>query len=474
VSRLNLIWQFLSEAVLSALFAGIISIFVIELVLRFVLLDWFNLTISLFDNLDYFLFILFLSILVGLLAGLFPSFSISQLNTIDLFKGNFISNRPSKFSLRDILVAFQFVFTITIIIGSIVVLRQLYFLKNKDLGFKKEYVINVSIPSNADNSTWNYFKESIRKESSIKSVGTSLYPFVGDYNTTSVIFTDKITNDTVPLRVQWNAVNYDLIPTMQMQIIDGRNFSRDIPSDSFSIIINEAAKNEIGIDNIMDQSVYFWWFGDTPGRVIGVVKDYHFQTFDQKILPTVFMLHQGIAISQNMLIRMSGYDYKETLSMLDQKWNASGIEAPFIYSFIDDWVADLVRIEERLSNMVTVLSVLTILISLLGLLGLISFTVDKKKKEISIRKVFGASIRNLIVLLNRRFLILIIIALVLSIPVAIWGTNSWLQQFAYRITLNPYDIFLSILIIILLPGGLINVKCWHAAHTNPTINLRNE
>ena len=175
-----------------------------------------------------------------------------------------------------------------------------------------------------------------------------------------------------------------------------------------------------------------------------------------------------------MLIRMSGYDYKETLSMLDQKWNASGIEAPFIYSFIDDWVADLVRIEERLSNMVTVLSVLTILISLLGLLGLISFTVDKKKKEISIRKVFGASIRNLIVLLNRRFLILIIIALVLSIPVAIWGTNSWLQQFAYRITLNPYDIFLSILIIILLPGGLINVKCWHAAHTNPTINLRNE
>ncbi|MGD9328627.1 MAG: ABC transporter permease, partial [Cyclobacteriaceae bacterium] len=310
VSRWLLAWQFLTETILSSVFAGILSILTIELALKYILSDWFNVSLSLFDNPYYIPFILLISILTGIFAGIFPSIRISRLNIIDIFQGNLMSKHPSKVSLRDLLVAVQFIFTITIIIGSIVVLRQLYFLKNKDLGYKKEFVINVSRPSGISNSTWNFFQETINSESRVKNVGTSLYPFIGDYNTTTVIFSDKMSNDTVPLRVQWNAINYDLIPAMDMQIVEGRNFSRDIPSDSLSIILNETAKNEIGIENIQDQSVVFWPFRDQSGRVIGVIKDYHFQTFDQKILPTIFMLHQGRLSSKYMLISMLSQDYR--------------------------------------------------------------------------------------------------------------------------------------------------------------------
>jgi len=324
-SRPKLISQFLVEALILSLIAGFISIFVVEVVFMFAFTTWFHVSLSIFDQFYYIPFIILLSIFTGLLSGLFPAIRISKLNIINIFKGNLITSQPSSIDLRNVLVTLQFIFTIIIVISSIVILRQLNFLQNKDLGYDKDLVINIPRASNINESTWNFFKESLQSEANIKIVGTSLYEFISDYNSTSIRILDDQNPDTIALRVQWNAIDYNLIPTMDIKMIEGRNFSREYPSDSLSIIINEAAKMELGIENIINKTVLSWFFGKEPGKVIGVVNDFHHQPFNKTIIPIIFILNRTEEWEQNLLVKLSNRRYQETISLINKRWKESGI-----------------------------------------------------------------------------------------------------------------------------------------------------
>ncbi|MEM9832521.1 MAG: ABC transporter permease [Bacteroidota bacterium] len=472
-SRKSLIVQLLSESLLLSLIAGALSVMVTELLFRYALTSWFGIALSLLDQPTWIPLLLILSLALGLLAGLFPAWKISSFPTSKILRRELTLTRDKVFSIRSTLILLQFVFTIILIAGSIVVLKQLHFLRNKDVGYDKEAVINIAGASGIESARWNYFKEAIRQESGITSVGATLYKFFSDYNGASIKVVNQTTTDTLSVRVQFNVVDYDFIPTMNMQMVEGRNFSRDYATDTAAIIINEAAKKYLGLKNAVGQEV----LNPTPTggpseKIIGVVNDFHFQNFNQEIIPIVLRL--GPETNNNLLVRVNAQNWQQTLAQLERRWQESDIVVPFEYSFLDDWFEKMIEKETQQSRLVTMFTVLAIIIATLGLLGLISYTTQQKKREIGIRKVHGATVNHILALINQRFLILYVVALVVAVPISVWGIQQWLQSFAYRVQISVVDYLLTATLMLIIVIATISFQSIKAALANPVDSLHNE
>lgn len=365
----------------------------------------------------------------------------------------------------------QFIFTITLMAGSIVVLKQLQYLKNKDLGYDKEAVINIPRTSGIDSERWNYFKETIRQETNVMNVGATLKKFISDYNAGGIKVVDQATTDTLSVRVQHNTVDYDFIPTMNMQVVEGRNFSRDFSTDTSAIIINEAAKKYLGLEQAIGQEVLNS-AGGSSEKIIGVVNDFHFQNFDQEIIPIVLRLKPDVA--NNLLVRINAKQWPQTLELLKQRWQDSEILVPFEFSFLDDWFAKMIAKETQQSRLVTMFTLLAIMIAAMGLLGLISYTTAQKKREIGIRKVHGATVKHILALINQRFFVLYLIAFVIAVPLSVWGIQQWLQRFAYRVQISAVDYLITAIVVFAIIVATISFQSTKAALANPVESLRNE
>ncbi|MGD1894789.1 MAG: ABC transporter permease [Cyclobacteriaceae bacterium] len=470
-SQKSLIVQLLSESLLLSLLAGVFSIMVTEFLFRYVLASWFGIELSLLDRPIWIPLLLTLSLALGLLAGLFPAWKISSLPTNKILRKELTLTRDKVFSIRSTLIMLQFVFTIILIAGSIVVLKQLHFLKNKDVGYDKEAVINISRASGIESARWNYFKETIRQETGVTNVGATRYKFFSDYKASGIKVVNQATNDTLSVRVQYNVVDYDFIPTMNMRIVEGRNFSRDYATDTAAIIINEAAKKYLGLKNAVGQEVLNPAGGPNE-KIIGVVNDFHFQNFNQEIIPIVLRLEPET--SNNLLVRVNAQSWQQTLAQLERRWQESDIIVPFEYSFLDDWFEKMIEKETQQSRLITMFTVLAIVIAALGLLGLISYTTQQKKKEIGIRKVHGASVKHILALINQRFLVLYVVALVVAVPLSAYGINQWLQNFAYRVQISVVDYLLTAILMLIIVIATISFQSAKAASTNPVDTLRNE
>ncbi len=472
-SRKALIVQFLSESLLLSFVAGVLSVVIVELSFRYVLPQWFGIKLSLFDQPLFLPALLLISLTVGLLAGLFPALKISSFHIIKILRGQLTLERDKIFSVRSMLITLQFVFTITLMVGSIVVLKQLNYLKNKDVGYDKEAVVNIPRAAAIDDTRWRYFKESIRQEANVTDVGATMYKFISDYNATAIKVVNQATTDTVSVRVRFNAVDYDFIPTMNMQLVAGRNFSREYSTDTAAIIINEAAKRYLGLDQAVGQEVLNPSPAGGPGeKIIGVVNDFHFQTFDQEIIPIVLRLKPEL--DYNLLVRINAQQLSQTLVQLEQLWRDSDIAVPFEYSFLDDWFATMIAKETQQSQLVTTFTLLAIIIAAFGLLGLISYTTEQKKREIGIRKVYGASVKHILALINQRFLILYAVAFVAAVPLSVWGINQWLQSFAYRIQIEAVDYAITAIIVFVIVVATISFQSLKAAYTNPVDTLKEQ
>ncbi|PLX14133.1 MAG: hypothetical protein C0597_10505 [Marinilabiliales bacterium] len=269
--------RFIVEASFFSFICGIISLGITEILFQFIISRFiYEANLSLFGNTKLIAIILLSSVLLCVLSGIYTATGSLNKSVINILKGKYKTQQDRQFSLRNILVIFQFVITGSLIAGNVIILKQLRYIESKDLGYNKEYVINISRPSNVSNGQFKAFAEELRKETCVIGVGATLYKFISDYNATSISVVNE-KGDTVSTRVQWNSIDEGLIPTLNMQLIDGRNFSGEIRTDSFAAIVNEAAVKNLNLKDPVGKRILNSYLFGNQGKLIGVVKNFHFQ-----------------------------------------------------------------------------------------------------------------------------------------------------------------------------------------------------
>jgi putative ABC transport system permease protein len=471
----QLIFQFLVESVLLTCCAMIFA-----LLFAWLLLPYFNqvsgkhISILFFLNYKAIIGAVLLIIFVGLLAGIYPAFFLSSFNTISVLKGA-SSNTPAKRSgLRSGLVVFQFMVSTALIIATFVVYQQLHFMQNKKLGFNKEQVLVIQDTYGLD-SNQNAFKQKLLSDSRVVNATISRDAPVGNLNmdgTQVYAKENKANENESEIHTNIFHVDYDYISTLGMKIISGRYFSKDFGGDSSAVVINEAAvrdlgwkNNETALNKIIVRS------GQQEYHVVGVVQDFNYASAKQKIAPVLMMLGRN---NGSIMVKIKTTEAAGFIADVKKEWNAFNARTPFAYYFLDDRFASLYAAEEKTGKIFTMFAVIAVLIASLGLFGLVAFTTEQRTKEIGIRKVLGASVNQVLVLLSKEFLFLICIAFIISIPITWWAMHSWLSNFAYRINMSWWIFLLSGIIAVAIALITVSFQAIKAALANPVKSLRTE
>jgi len=474
--RQQLIRQFWGEALLLTTIAMLIGIG-----MAFLFQEQFNqlanreLTLSL--NGFTLLFCLVLMLIIGLLAGIYPAFVLSNFKPIEVLKGKLRAGNIGLF--RRALIVGQFVASIVMIIGTFSIGKQLDYLQSKDLGYNKEHIVVVSTnkPRIDGNKLAQLFKSTVQKNPQVTAITTSLYS-MAEYGWMNLGYID----DKELLRqFKFNAIDADFVPAMNLKVIAGRNFSKD-PADSNYVLVNEAFVKEYGWKEAVGQKL--------PGKyeqtVIGVVKDFHMESLHSPIDPAILALKPDSIFSRSsdvsydatprprVSVRFSGGNLEEHIEFLRTSWKSVAGDQEFDYRFLDDALNTAYQQEQRLGKMVKYASFLSIFIACMGLFGLATLVVVRRTKEIGIRKVLGADVSRIVLLLSKDFVVLVIIASLIAFPIAWWGLNKWLQDFAYRIDVPWLTFIIAALLALLIALLTVSVQAIKAAITNPVKSLRTE
>lgn len=467
----QLVWQFLSESIVLTILSLLISIVLVQFFLPvFNQLTGKNFGLTIFKNPVLLTGVFLLVFITGLLAGSYPAFFLSSFKPVAVLKGKFIVTKNS-YSFRSGLVVFQFFISIVLIISTSVVYRQLNYISDKKLGYNKEQV--VVLPD-----TWilgekeKLFLQQIKGDSRVVSASISGYvPAGNSYNNNFFLYNTDVAAQVKTVRYQ---VDPEYIPTLGMEISEGRNFNISMPTDSNAIIINETAVKAFG------------WGKDAIGKnlkrnynngenisyqVIGVVKDFHFRSLHEPISPLVMTIGDNTG---GILVKISTTDIPGILHQLKDRWSAFGLETPFSYSFLDDRFQKTYESEQNAGKLLGIFAGLTIFVACMGLLGLAMFTAQQRTKEIGIRKVLGASVSNIVTLLSKDFIKLVMIAFVIASPLAWFLMNKWLQDFAYRTNISVWIFAAAAGLSILIAFFTISIQSIKSALANPVKSLRTE
>jgi len=473
--RKHLVSQFLGESIFTSLAATCVAIIIVEITLP-VFNNFVGKSLS-FSNDNIFKFAelpLALALFTGIIAGIYPAFILSSFKPAAVLKGGNLNSFSKGASFRKVLTIGQFVLSIGLIICALLVNEQIDFVRSADLGINRESVI--TLPSNVEIlKKFDAYKSRLLLNTGIASVSASAtQPFDVNQNI-AVNWQGHMDED--PVEMRYTMVDYGFFKTLGMKIIGGRDFSKAYPADSTdAVIINESAVKLMGFKNPIGKSVYFGHpaFPENKRfvKIIGVVKDFHFLSLHSPMGPFIFKMYQPWLT--NIFIKLNPGEVQKTLAGIKAVSKNIAPDYPFKFEFLNDTYNRLYLTENKLSDLFNAFAVLAIIISCLGLLGLVSYTTEQRTKEIGIRKVLGASVIEIILMLTKDFIKWVLIANVIAWPVAYYFMNQWLKDFVYRINISWWVFTLSGGIALLIALVTVSFQAIKAANTNPVKSLRYE
>ena len=460
--RYQLIFQFLGESIIVALVAMCIALLFVDLLLSpFNTLTQKTLEIdSSFGGFGVLPFCLGATVITGLVAGSYPAIYLSSFQPAHVLRKTLGKSRGGNF--RKVLVVLQFGISIVMISGTMLIHSQMQFIRTKNLGWQRENMVMVR---NAQN--YPALKAQLLTYPQIDAVSaSSQHPNYVMNSTSGISWKGKNEDEAVLFHIQ--GVDYDYIETMRMEVLMGRTFSKSSPRDTVSTIINEEAMKALGFENPVGEYLNA---GEESYEIIGVVKNFHFKSVHDRIEPLLLYVERGDL--SNMMVRIEG-NSEEAVEHIEKTWKRINPDHLLSFSFLDEEFNNLYRSETQTGTIFRYFSGLAIAISCLGLFGLAAYTVEQKSKEYGIRKVFGASVSRLFYIASAEFLILVVIAFVISVPVAWYWMKHWLNGFAYHVELSWTVFALSGLIAVIIALLTVSYQAGKVGVINPAKTLRAE
>jgi putative ABC transport system permease protein len=473
-NRMQLISQFLIESILISSIAFVFAILIVEMTLP-VFNSFIGKNLMLFSagTLKGLIFVCMITLISGIISGSYPAFYLSSFKPNRILKVNYAAPGRGK-PLRRFLSVFQFTIAIGLIISTLVIRAQMSLVENFDLGIDRKLVLDL--PNNQDlNNQFDSYKNELIKSSGVINVTASAANPLDVGQSIRINWEGHYDQDELPL--PYTMVDYDFFKTFEMQLIEGRDFSKEFPSDEKeACILNEAAVDAMGVASPIGMEVYF----DHPGfeesdkkvKVIGVVKNFHHASLHKKIQPFIFRMHRPW--NNHIFVKIAENNIPETLNRIEKITRKFAPEYPFQFMFLEDTYRNIYTREFTTGKLFSVFTILAILISCMGLYGLAAFSAEQRTKEIGIRKVLGASLLKLIYMLTKESAQWVIIANLLAWPVAWYIMSQWLENFAYKTIIHWWVFILAGFISMLITIGTVSWQAVRTALANPVESLRYE
>jgi len=475
--RLQLIFQFLSESVVITFLGFLLAIAgLVALLSRFNVLAGKELSIAQINQPSLWAFMLFLVAFVGILAGSYPAFYLSAFKPIAVLKGRLVKRLGHQISLRSVLVIFQFAITVGLIVGTMIISSQLSYIQNKKLGFDKEQILILKNFYTLGNNCQAFKDEVLKHPQVINASMSSSLPTPSSRNS-SATFLGRTPDPAKTHVMQLFTVDHEYVPTLGMEIVEGRAFSRDFPSDSSAVILNQSAVEMYGLDDPLGQEISTFSGGTpenpeiTTTKVIGVVQNFHYESLRSKIGPLAIFLGPSRG---RLSIKMKGGDIPAFINDMQKQWTTMGPGQPFNYTFMDEEFSAVYEAEDRIGQIFSVFTFLAIFIACLGLFGLATFTAEQRTKEVGIRKVIGASIGRIFILLTAEIMKWVLIANLIALPIAYYFMNQWLEGFAYPVDLNWMTFTIALVLSLVIALITVSYQALKTAWMKPVKSLRYE
>lgn len=463
--RQQLAFQFLGESVLVTASAVVLSVVFIELSLP-IFHALTGKTISL-DPIFFGGVILLLGILVAVITGIYPSFFISSVKPALILKNNLVQTKG--IGIRKMFIVFQFITSMVLISASVIISQQLGFLRNKDLGFKPEEVIVLPIKDRSINRRIEELRTELLKVNGVTGVSATSNIPGKSFNQNPIYLTE---NPQERRDASEEMVDVDFAKVMNMQMAEGRFFMKGNPADADGFVLNETAVNQLGITNPIGKEIL--WERDGPelkGPIVGVLKDFHFQSLHEPLRPLLMRLEANYNFA---VIKVNTSDFESTIKSIERTWRKFDDRFRFEFSFLDSQLNQLYAQEQTMVQVLDIFSILGVIIASTGLLGIAALAFRQRTKEVSVRKVLGASLYNLIFLLLKDFTKLVLIAIVIAVPLVWWTMNGWLQNFSYHIGINPLVFLITGIALLIVAWGTLSFLTIKTAKLNPAETLKSE
>jgi putative ABC transport system permease protein len=472
--RKQLVQQFLGESVLLSFLALVFAIILIQVALPFYRsLTGKMLVLDYFGNPFVIVGLLGLALGVGILAGLYPAFFLSSFKLIHVLKGNPLTGRGRKaLFLRNGLVVFQFAMSVLLIIGSLVIFRQLKYIKNQRLGFDKEHVVVIHNADTLGGQLEPYMVQ-LKQQSDVLGV-TAVRSVPGRGSPNWGIGVEGVPRER-PLNMNFMTCDQDFADVLSIKMLEGRFMSRDFPSDVDAVVINKKAAEYFGIENPVGKKLRIWWT-QKDLTIIGIIDNFHFESLHRNVRSMGYLLPEAIDSDRKpfLLVKISSKVTSDVISNIQRTWESMSGGLPFEFTFLDDKVNSLYQNDNRAGRIVTLFSCLAIFVSCLGLFGLAAYVAEQRTKEIGVRKVLGAPLSNIMWLLTGQFVKWVVIGSLIAWPVGYWAMNRWLEGFAFRSSLSVWIFLVSGAAALIIATLTVSSQVIKAALTNPAKSLKYE
>jgi putative ABC transport system permease protein len=466
--RSQLIIQFLSESLLMAVFTTILAIGV-----AWLLLPQFNLLtgkdIKLHFDLPLIGVLTGITLFTGILSGSYPALYLSKFKPLAILKGK-LNTSIAELLARKGLVVFQFTLSVVLIVAVLVVYQQIRFIQSTKPGYNKDNVVRFDSEGKLQGNEED-FTSALKTIPGVLNASFTQHNLVGrNFGSADLSWEGKNPNQNIYFEGIYGGYNF--IQTMGMQMATGRSFAKGFGDEGYNtMLINETAAKATNLKNPVGKIIKW---GNTPFKVVGVIKDFHFESLHDVVKPTFMLLAEGNNPFYKIMVRIKGTQQKETMAQVQKMYEAYNPGFPFAYNYLDEAYQKQYETETRVSVLAGYFSALAIIISCLGLFGLVAFTAQKRQKEIGIRKVIGASVNSITVMLTKDFLKLVVIAVLIAFPLSWWAMNQWLQGFAYRIHIGAGVFVIATASVIIITILTVSFQAIKAAIANPVKSLRSE